>query len=63
MAEDRARKNQIPEEGPQGAPSETPNVGISDMCLKTKPESNKREAPRRIQRTREVSREETLASA
>ena len=62
MAEYRERKNQFPEERPQGAPSETANVGISDMHLKIKPESNIREAPRRIQRTREVSREEALAS-
>ena len=62
MAEDRERKNQFPEERLQGAPSETANVGISDMHLKIKPESNIREAPRRIQRTRKASREEALAS-
>ena len=62
MAGDRERENQFPEEKPQGAPSETANVGISDMHLKTKPESNTREAPRRIQRTREASREDALAS-
>ena len=32
------------------------------MHLKTRPESNTREAPRRIQRTREASREEAIAS-
>ena len=62
MVEDRERKNQFPEERPQGTPSETANVGISDTQLKTKLESNIREAPRRIQRTREASREEALAS-
>ena len=62
MAEDRERKNQLPEERPQEAPSETANVGISDMHLKIKPESSIREAPRRIQRTREASREEALVS-
>ena len=62
MAEDREKENQFPEERLQGAPSETANVGFTDMHLKTKPESNIREAPRRIQRTREASREEALAS-
>ena len=37
MAEDRERKNQLPEEGLQGAPFETANMGISDTCVKTKP--------------------------
>ena len=46
MAEDRERKNQLPEEGLQGAPFETANKGISDTCVKTKPESTIREAPR-----------------
>ena len=61
-AEDRERKNQLSKERPQETPSETANVGISDMHLKIKPESSIREAPRRIQRTREASREEALAS-
>ena len=43
--------------------SETTNVGISDTQLKTKPESDAREAPQRIQRTREASREDALASS
>ena len=63
MAEDRERKKQLPEEGLQGVPSETANVGISDMSIKAKPESIIRKTPRRIQRTREVNREEALASA
>ena len=45
VEEDREREYQIPEERPQGAPSETANVGISDTHLKTKPENNAREAP------------------
>ena len=60
MEEDR--ENQFPEERPQGAPSETANTSISDTHLKTKPKSNIREAPRRIQRTREASREDALVS-
>ena len=35
---------------------------ICDTHLKTKPENNTREAPQRIQRTREASREDALAS-
>ena len=60
--EGRVGQHQPPKERSQGAPSETANVGISDMHLKTKPESNTREAPQRIQRTREASREDALAS-
>ena len=60
--EDRERENQPPRERSQGAPSETANVGISDMHLKTKPERDIREAPLRIQRTREASRKDALAS-
>ena len=62
MAEDRERKNQLPEEELQGAPFETANMGISVTYVKTKPESTIREAPRIIQRTREASREEAIAS-
>ena len=62
MAEDRERKNQLPEEGLQGAPFEMANMNISDTSVKTKPESTIGEAPRIIQRTREVSREEAIAS-
>ena len=62
VAEDRERKNQLPEEGLQGAPLETANMNIPDTCVKTKPESTMREAPRIIQRTKEVSREEAIAS-
>ena len=62
MAEDRDRKNQLPEKKLQEAPSETANVGVSDTHLKTKPERDIREAPQRIQRSREASREEALVS-
>ena len=43
VAEDQERKNQLPEEGLQGAPLETANMGIPDTCVKTKPESTMRE--------------------
>ena len=62
MAEDRERKNQIPEEGIQGTSSETAYMGIPDTFVKTKPESTMREAPRVIQRTKEASKEEAIAS-
>ena len=62
VAEDRERKNQLPEEGLQEDPFETANMGISDTCVKTKPESTIREAPRITQRAKEVSREEAIAS-
>ena len=62
VAEDRERKNQLPEEGLQETPFETANMGISDTCVKTKPESIIREVPKIIQRAKEVSREEAIAS-
>ena len=62
VAEAGERKNQLPEEGLQEAPFETANMGISDTCVKTKPESTIREATRIIQRAKEVSREEAIAS-
>ena len=37
-------------------------MGTPDTHLKVKPESNIRETPRRIQRTREASREDAIAS-
>ena len=60
--EDRMRENQPPRERSQTAPSETANVCISDMHLKTKPERDTREAPQTVHRTREASREDALAS-
>ena len=62
VAEDREGKNQLPEERLQEAPFGTANMGTSDTCVKTKPESTIREAPRIIQRAKEVSREEAIAS-
>ena len=62
VAEDKERKYQLPEEGLQEAPFETTNMGTSDTCVKTKPESTIREAPRKIQRAKEASREEAIAS-
>ena len=61
-AVDRERKNQLPEEGLQGTSSETAYLEIPDTCVKTVPESTIKEAPRIIQRTKEVSREEAIAS-
>ena len=58
----RERKNQLPEEGLLGTSSETTYMEIPDTHVKTVPESPKREAPRIIQRTKEVSREEAIAS-
>ena len=62
VEEDRVRENQPPKERTQGAPSEAANVDISDTHSKTKSERDTREAPQRIQRTREASREDALAS-
>ena len=62
VAEDRERKNQLPKEGLQEAPIETANMGTSEMCVKMKPGSTIREAPKMIQRAEEVSREEEIAS-
>ena len=61
-AVDRERKNQVPEEGLLGTSSETTYMEIPDTCVKTVPESSTREAPRIIQRTKEASREEAIAS-
>ena len=58
----REREHQAPEERPQGAPFETSIKGTPDTHLKVKPESNVRETPRRIQRIREASREDAIAS-
>ena len=62
IAEDRERKNQLPEEGLQGTSLETTYMEIPDTHVKTVPESTTREAHRVIQRTKEVSREEAIAS-
>ena len=60
--EAREREYQAPEERPQGTAFEVVIEGIPDTHLITRPESHTKEAPRRIQRTREVSREEAIAS-
>ena len=61
-AEDRERNNQLPEEGLQGTSSETAYLEIPNTSVKTVHESSMREAPRIIQRTKEASREEAIAS-
>ena len=63
--EAREREHQVPEERPQGAPFI--NIwasieGTPETLLKIDPRSNVRETPRRIQRTREASREDAIAS-
>ena len=60
--ETREREHQIPEERPQRTPFETLIEGSPETHVKAKSESNIREAPRRIQRTREASREDAIAS-
>ena len=60
--EAREREHQVPDERPQETPFETSIEGTPDTHLKVKHESNIREAPRRIQRTREASREDAIAS-
>ena len=45
-----------------GPPLENTIEEIHDTHLKFKPESHTKEVPRRIQRMREVSREEVIAS-
>ena len=53
---------QMSEERIQGTPCKTSVKETSDTRLKLIPESNMRETPRRIQRTREASREDAIAS-
>ena len=60
--ETRKREHQISEERPQRTPFETPIEGFPETCVKTKTESNIREAPRRIQSAREASREDAIAA-
>ena len=52
----------LPEEGLLGTSSETTYMEIPDTHVKTIPEHSTREAPRIIQRTKEASREEEIAS-
>ena len=52
------REHQVPEERPQRTPFET----LIEIHVKVKSESNIKEASRRIQRTREASTEDAIAS-
>ena len=60
--ETREREHQVPEERPQGTPFETSIEGTPETHVKVKSESNLREAPRRIQRIKEGSGEDAIAS-
>ena len=62
MEETREREHQVPEERLQRIPLETQIEGSPETHVKRKTESNIREAPRRIQRTREASREDAILS-
>ena len=60
--ETREREHQIPEERPHRIPFVTSIEGTPETHVKAKSEGNIREAPRRIQITREASREDVIAS-
>ena len=60
VEETREREHQVPEERLQRIPLEAQTS--PETHVKTKTESSLREAPRRIQRTREASREDAIAS-
>ena len=62
VEETREIEHQIPKERPQGTPLETPIEGSPETHGKAKSESNTREVLRRIQRTREASTEDVIAS-
>ena len=65
IEEAREREHQVPKERSQGAPFtnvEASIEGTPETLLKIKPESKVRETPRRIQRTREASQEDAIAS-
>ena len=59
---EREKKDQVPEEELLGTSSETMYMEIPNTHVKTVPESPTREAPRIIQRTKEASRKEAIAS-
>ena len=59
---ERERESHVPEEGLLGTSSETMYMEIPDTHVKTVPGGSVREAPRVIQRTKEASREEAIAS-
>ena len=63
--EAREREHQVLQERPQGVPFinvEASIEGTPETLLKIEPRSNVRETPRRIQRPREASREDAIAS-
>ena len=64
MEEVREGDHQVPEGGIQRGPStnvEASIEGTPETLLKVKPESHVRETPKRLQRTRGVSREDAIA--
>ena len=61
VEETREREHQVLEERLQRIPLETQIEGSPETHVKTKTESNIREAPRQIQRAREASREDVIA--
>ena len=62
ITEIRERKNRLPKEGLLETSSETIYMEIPDTHVKTVPEGVAREMPKVIQRTKEASREEAIAS-
>ena len=58
----REIREQVPEGDLLGTSSETTYMEIPNTCVKTVPGSSTKEAPRIIQRTKETSREEPLAT-
>ena len=65
IEEAREREHQVPEERLQEGPFtnvEASIEGTPQTLLKVEPRSNVRETPRRIQRTRQASREDAIAS-
>ena len=65
IEEAREKGHQVPEEGLQRGPSINVKAlieGTPETLLKIKTENHVRESPRRIQRTREASREDPIAS-
>ena len=59
---EKEKKSHVPEEGLLGTSSETTYMEIPDTHVKTVLQVSTREAPRIIQRTKEASREEAIAS-
>ena len=61
-AVEREKKSHVPEEGQLGTSSETMYMEIPNTHVKTMPGSPTKETHRIIQRTKEASREEAIAS-